>query len=105
MSQALRPNNFNGLSSLEEQADIQAVKDDEESLAYVARSRGWDLILEEMEQIEKEMDEMVIASMGEADFEEIGKRTLVKELAKNAIQRIKRKVEDAREAADRRAAE
>lgn len=103
MDQALRPSHLPSDPILSEQADeLEPLKEEENSLAFVGRSAGWRLILKEMDQIEEELDQLAISSMADSNFEELGKRVLVKELVKNALKRIKTKVEDAREASDRR---
>lgn len=107
--QALRPTNLpTDFSSLEEEPvdSFEELQDEEESLAYIARTNGWQLITEEMDKVCEELDQMVVEAMQTGmSFEELGKRTAVKELTKDAIRRIAAKVEDARTASDGRAAE
>lgn len=107
MDSAIKPTSLNDFGSIseEETKEIEVVKNEEDSLAFVARTKGWEDLVKFMDTIIEELDQMVVNAMhSELSFEEIGKRTLVKELTKDAIKRIRTKVEDAREASDRRPA-
>jgi hypothetical protein len=105
MNQALRPTSLPDIEPVQEVEEqvIESVKEDEEDLALVARTRGWEKIVEYIDQINKELDDMVLQALqAGVDFEEIGKRTIVKELTREALNKLKNRVEDARAAVDNR---
>lgn len=108
MTEALRPstNFFTEFSSLGEEEgkkDISAVKDEEQKFAHMARTEGWDLLKEMIDEQIQSMDQMVRIAMEQgAGFEEIGRKTAVKEVTKDVLKRIVERVEEAREASDRR---
>lgn len=103
--EALRPTSFQPLASEPEQEPIEKVEVEEEALAHVGRTNGWDILTKYMDEVLEELDQMVMVALSEAkDFEQIGQRYVVKELTKDAVNRIKSKVEDARVASDRRTA-
>lgn len=108
-NQALRPNNlFNELTSLvdknlnpEDEVDLQ-IKEEEEALAYISHFKGWKILKEEISTLEEELDMMVTRAMENgASSKEIGERTIAKEIAKYAIRRLIKRVEDARESRDK----
>ena len=100
---AIRPSSFQELRSLDEQEDILPVKEKEDSLAFVAKQQGWKELTDYMDQLLDELDQMVAKALENGmSFEEIGKRTAVKELTKDAIRKIRARVDDARVAQDSR---
>lgn len=105
MSEALRPSNFQSLSSLtqDENQELEQVKEEEDGMAYIARTQGWETLKEFMAEQVEILDQMVVEAMDKGlSFEELGKRTAVKELTKDVIRRIISRVEDARRASDSR---
>lgn len=110
MNEALRPSNifteFSSLDKDESEKDIEIIKDEDEKLAHTARTEGWELIKEIANEQIAFLDKMVISSMEMgASFEDIGKKTAVKEITKDVLNRIISRVEEAREASDKRTIE
>ncbi len=84
------------------EADKAGMDEDEIMLADMGESRGWHLLKDFIDLVVGDLDqinETAIASG--ADFEEIGRNTLVISLSKGIIKRIVDKVEDAKEARDK----
>jgi len=108
MNEALRPTNnffsdFSSLGKSEEQKELPALKEEEEQLAHLARTDGWDLFTKIVNEYIDEMDGMVRSAMDAgAGFEEIGRKTAVKEITKDVLKKLVSRVEEAREASDRR---
>src|SRR5687768_11552067 len=98
-SAAVRPtSHFGDFPSLDDpidRPDTQPEADPEEASIYtVSRSAGWEHIKEYIAELQKELDQMVLILMEQgASFEEIGQKTLVKEVTKAYLQRILDKVE------------
>jgi hypothetical protein len=90
------------LSTVIEKSDGKDIKEDEQALSYITRFRGWKLLKEYADRLKEELDQMVIKSIENgATAEEIGQRTMVKELAKAAVDKIISKAEYARKAEDK----
>ena len=99
---AIKPTFYKELSTVIEKSDGKDIKEDEQALAYITRFTGWRLLKEYAERLKEELDQMVVQSMESgATAEEIGQRTMVKELAKAVIDKIISKAEYARQAEDK----
>ncbi len=104
MRQAIHPDFFNNFPFLKksEEAKEKGATEEERALYVMSLSSGWkilsDYINEWLEGLDR-LNETAIASG--ASFEEIGKNTLVSNLAKGIIKRIKDKVEDSVGACER----
>lgn len=103
MSQALRPtSHFDDFASLgdketQPEESKNLIEDEQKALAYMSRLKGWKILKEYIERIEEDLDKMVLTLLAEgADYEEIGKKTAVKEIVKNVTRNIKQYVEDAK---------
>lgn len=98
----MRPTNlFSDYATLgeEEHQDEESksqLEEDEKALAYMARLKGWKLLKEYIERIEADLDKMVLATIESgASYEEIGRKTAVKEIVKNVTRQIKERVGNA----------
>jgi len=100
MAQALRPtSHFEEFASIGEEQPEETkskLEDEQKALAHLSKLKGWKLIKEYVERINEELDDMVRLAMSNgASFEEIGKKTLVKELTKDVTRRIIAYADDA----------
>lgn len=101
--QALRPASpFNQFATIGETADEPQVDliADEKALYRLSQLKGWKVLREYIDQIEDDLEKMVstLIETGASD-EEIGRKTVVKEIVKNVTRKIKSRVDDARDAA------
>lgn len=103
VKKAIRPGFFTTFSvAKDEEAKTKGVTDEERMLYGLSQSAGWAILTQEIEQLLQEMDSMNDKAIeAGADYEELGKNTLVISLAKNVIRRIVNRVNDAKEACER----
>jgi hypothetical protein len=98
---AIRPDKFvSPYETLTAKKAVESGNTQEEVVLHdIAFSDGWKVLTDEMDRMLDELDgslaEQVAAG---ADFADIGKTALVKEIVKSYIIRLKTKVSDAREA-------
>jgi len=101
---AVKPNFFNQFISLKEKELAKKAGVNEEELAYYSMSKtlGWkhfknlaNHLIEELDQL----NEQAIAKG--ANYEELGKNTIVVSLTKGIIRRLLNKVEDIREVCEK----
>jgi len=101
-NQALRPTNYKEFSTLgkEEDQDEESkglLEDEQKALAYIGNLKGWKILKEYIERIESDLDSMITSSVANgSSYEEIGRKTAVREVVKNVTRRIIGKVEDCR---------
>lgn len=99
--QALRPNFINGgFASLEKEEEEQSDSElEEEALGNLSLTGGWKIIDDYIQELEDELDGMVRGLMAAgASFEEIGQRATVKEVAKDALEKVRARIRDAKDA-------
>lgn len=108
MGTAIRPDKFfENIPSLAENAESEIEgKDDiieeEKILAGLAESSGWKVLKEFIDRVTNDLDNVNIVAISQgANFEEIGKNTVVVNLAKSVIEKIVNRVKDAKEANER----
>jgi len=103
---ALHPDiftDFHALQSIKEkeEAEKRGLDVETSALSYLSKTKGWAVLKEFIDNLIKDLDNMVTASMQQGmGFEEIGKRSLLSTLTKEALLKVINKVLDAREAAD-----
>jgi len=103
--QAIKPDTF--ISQLptfikEKKPTSSSVTQEESQLARMAKTAGWRVLREYIEQIKKDMDllnDQAIANG--ADFKTIGQNTVVISQTKTVLNKVLNKVEDAREASEK----
>jgi hypothetical protein len=102
-NQSLKPS-FINLPSLvaDKEAEKKGATDEERILYGGSKTAFWGVLKGIFEDAEKDLDNLnSVAIEKGAPFEEIGKNTVVVNLAKGIITRIKNKVEDAVEACEK----
>jgi hypothetical protein len=98
---SIKPNFFTEFASLGEEEKTKG-EEYQAEIAFVAKQGGWSHIKKYIESMVIELDATVLAAMqAGASFEEIGRRTAVKEVAKDVLSRVLQYVESARESSDR----
>jgi hypothetical protein len=100
---ALKPDVFSSFQDLgDKRTQAQKKKDhdpDDVALHHLTRSDGWPVLVRYIESLKRQMDELVahlIANGG--SFEDVGKITVVSNLAKDKLNDIIKRVKDAEEA-------
>lgn len=100
-SQALKPEAFNAFRAitqekLNKQAEKAGVDADELSIAHMRNTRGWELLREYLESRMKQLDDVRNKQItAGASFEDVGRITVVSEIAKEHIAGIISFVEEA----------
>jgi hypothetical protein len=101
MNQALTPTSFKEFATLghEETQDEESknvLDDEQKALAHLGSLKGWEILKEYIERIESELDTLISAAIASgASYEEIGKRTAVREVVRGVTGRIKERVANA----------
>jgi len=100
-SQAIRPDSyFSSMPSVikDEEAKKKGTTEEERALMALSETMGWKILNEFIDHLVEDLDEVSSRAIAEgATFEEIGRNTLVVNLAKGIIKRVKDKVADAKE--------
>jgi len=109
MKQALHPNYFNPINevkALQEDIANEQPLIEQEALHALSETKGWKILEELFDDIVEGIDGSVTRQMeAGASFEEIGKTSVIREITKDVIRRIRNKVGDAKESVDGRRAE
>lgn len=106
MSSAIKPD-FTDFASLEQsqlERDEEVVETHpiDQALYNVSLTHDWAVLDAYIGELQMELDEMVRNLMAKgASFEEIGQKTMVKELAKEYLQRIRDRIADSRNSVER----
>jgi hypothetical protein len=103
MDSAIKPTFYEGFTSGVNEVDaVEEVSEDTQALAYITRFKGWTLMKEYKEKLEKFLDDSLASAIATgADMKEIGERALVKELAKYVLNEFMAKAENARKSIDK----
>jgi len=98
---SIKPNIFKEFASLGEEVKSKGELQ-QEDLAHLSNTDGWAHVKKYIEAIVSELDGSVLSAMQHgASYEDIGRKTAVKEVTKDVLNRIVRLVEGAREAQER----
>lgn len=100
-NQALRPNNlsssFATVGKEEQDQEIDLLAEEHKALAYMANLKGWKILKGYLEQMITEMDAIVQNGISnQASFEELGRLTVVRQVAQDVIRRAIDRVESTR---------
>jgi len=100
-NQAVRPDSyFSSLPNVikDEEAKKKGTTEEERALMALSETMGWKILSEYIDRLVEDLDNVSgLAIADGATFEEIGRNTVVVNLAKGVIKRIKDKVADAKE--------
>lgn len=105
MVSATRPNFYQEFTTkIEEEAktDVKELSEDQQALAYITHFKGWELLETYAKRLEENLDQMVQEAMAKGlSMNEIGERTMVKELSKFVLNSFLDKAKSARRAENR----
>lgn len=102
---SIKPNMFSEFASLGEQEKTKGELD-QEALSYMSQIDGWKYVKNYIQAIVADLDSSVVDAMSHgASYEDIGRKTAVKEVTKDVLNRIVRLVDGAREAVERNRSE
>ena len=102
MAKAIRPSYFADFRELSSLKTEKKPDDQDIHLSNLAKSKGWQILQEYIDDLIKSLDNMVLELMNQgASFDLIGQKTVAKEIAKELLNRVKYKVLDAKEALER----
>lgn len=104
MKSAIKPNHFNILDiPAIKQADIEeTMSQDTKALSDLSHTRGWEVLEGFIDSIVSDLDQMTINQMQQGvGFDEIGRSTVVKEITKDVLRRIKNRVRDSADSINR----
>jgi len=96
--EAIKPDVFRDFRAIEVPTVKKEDKDPEdEALKSLSQHSGWKYLEEYIDRLQKEMKDLVSASVaGGSSFEDIGRLTVVTNLASEKLDQIKQKVNDSR---------
>lgn len=97
--EALKPDVFRDFRTIEVPTVTKEEKDPEDTaLKHLAAHDGWKYLREYIERLQKEMKDLVAASVENGkSFEDIGRLTVVTNLASDTLDKVIQKVSDAKE--------
>jgi len=97
----IKPNFFTEFEQLGEEEKTKG-ETDQEQLHFLSETAGWKHVKKYVEAIVADLDATVLASMANgASFEDIGRKTAVKEVTKDVLNRILSYVDNARASVER----
>lgn len=98
---AIKPDYFNPLLKVHEEADSLGILPEENHLNALAQMAGWTELKDYIKGLQQVFDGLVKARMSaNASKEEIGEAAILAELCKENLQRIINKVEDSKDAVE-----
>jgi hypothetical protein len=88
--EAIKPTFYQEFNTkIEEEVKEDKLNDNQQALAYITHFKGWELLKAHKESLDRFLDEMVNDAMTKGmTMQEIGERTVVKELAKLVMQKL-----------------
>src|SRR3990170_1502391 len=97
---AIEPNFYQEFTSkVEEIGEEKGLTGDQSALAYITHFKGWELGKAYKVRLEEYLDQLVSEAMSQGlSMEELGQRTMVKELAKFVLNNFVSKFDAARRA-------
>lgn len=101
-NQAIRPSFYADFTTKVDNVSETKVDEDQKALAYITHFRGWVLVREHVDALNRFLDDALQSAIGSgADIKEIGERALVKEMTKYVLKSLVDKVENARKSEDK----
>ena len=102
-NKALRPTFYKEFTTqVDETLETPEVTVDQEALSYITHFKGWALMKEYQERLNKFLDDSLTQAIANgATMKEIGERALVKDLAKFVLNSFIDKADAARRSADK----
>lgn len=79
----------------------EEMDEDDVALSALSNTRGWTVLNEFIEHLKQEMDALIAASISNGNsFEDVGKLTVVANLAKEKLYAIQKRVQDSKSVGD-----
>jgi hypothetical protein len=101
--QALKPNFYTNFTSKVEEIVEEPLTEDQQALAYITHFRGWELMKTKKVKLEEYLDSLVNEAMSQGlTMNELGERTMVKELTKFVLNSFVNLADAARKTEDTR---
>lgn len=102
MTQAIKPDFFNNLPTLnQEQEEKSGVSDEERHLYRLSSHKGWKILLEYINDLRKDLDGLNDTAYEKGlPLEEIGRNAVIVSLTRGILKKITDRVEDAKEACE-----
>jgi hypothetical protein len=110
MRAAIKPSFYTEMTGLISASKLEVKEEDilseeTQALYSLSQHRGWGVLDERLKQIEDSLERSVTAAMAAgASFDDIGQKTVVKEIAKYVIKSVRDTIGDAVDATEQRAA-
>src|SRR5512146_1388238 len=103
MNEAIKPTFYQEFTTkVEEIAEEKTLTADQQALAHITHFKGWDILKSYKGRLEEYLDTLVSEAMVQGlSMEELGQRTMVKELTKFVLNSFVLKAEDARRQEDK----
>ena len=105
IKQAFRPNNlysdFDRLKTFQENQELEkkGIDPDDNHLYALSKQAGWRILRGYIQSLIDDLDSMVIGAMAAgASLEDIGQRTMLATLTKEALKKVQHKVDDSSDA-------
>lgn len=100
---AIKPSFYKDFTSgVTEKIEEVVVDADQQALAHITHFKGWELLKRIKDRLESHLDQLVSEAMANGmSMEEIGQRTMVKELSKFVLNSFIEKAENARRATEK----
>lgn len=96
MDQAIKPDVFSEFRDIEVHVEKEEKNPDDVALAALHNHDGWTVLKTYIEDLKKEMDVLVTASISNgSNFEEVGKVAVITNLCKEKLNDIQNRVRDA----------
>lgn len=103
-SKAIKPDVFQSFTDIDKRTvkEKRAEMDEDDiALSALSNTRGWQVLNEYIEHLKAEMDSLItVAVSNGSSFEDVGKLTVVANLAKEKLYAIQRKVTDSKNIGD-----
>ena len=100
-SKAIKPDVFQSFTDIDKRPVSEKraeLEDDDIALSSLASHAGWTVLNDYIEHLKEEMDALITATIANGNsFEDVGRLTVVANLAKEKLYAIQKRVEDARD--------
>jgi hypothetical protein len=102
--EAIKPNFYTDFTSqVDKMVEEDPLTEDQQALAYITHFKGWELLEAYKIRLEEYLDGLVSEAMSKGlSMEEIGQRTMVRELTKYVLNNFVSKANGARKQEDTR---
>ena len=104
-SKAIKPDVFKSFTDIDKRTvkeKREEMDEDDVALSSLSNTRGWQVLNEYIEHLKQEMDALISAAIANGNsFEDVGKLTVVANLAKEKLYAIQKRVSDSKDVGDK----